>query len=487
MLKRLFRIAILLILLLWLSRYTSIFDNTKIKPYFDRVDLVIEEKTQSIKKRWNGSWDNKSTISNTWDNEILSITWAHDFNTADMLEGSWSVALPAIQEPEEELTSTGTQQTYKEQFWSLRISNCLSPWGRFVPVNGYIIAYESPSSPDCKWEKRTCVDGKLSGSYQYDTCYYTTAIANQKQASLLEETEIQSLVADYGSFGIGSSNNTTTIKKEQIIWKEVDAGIIVSSSSDQTNQITRWEGWFYDRTTKVNMTSNDPDKHYIVRTDRSGEPYALEVSKSIAILANGQTELNNHVLKSRSLKRQVHNWGETYFSNEKSLVAKGSYEGKFCSTPRGSLLSNWQYVIAFHYAQAVNGSCELETRFCIDGILQGSFTNEYCEGWDPQLITHFSALLTNSVAVSAGYIQSENSINSDISTLDLLSLGNNPELDLAADSKTHEAASRGCNDQTFGYVPHGKSIIAYNSMCQAQWRICNLGNLQGSLKQTQCH
>jgi hypothetical protein len=44
---------------------------------------------------------------------------------------------------------------------NFQIKNCVSPWGKFIPKNGYVVAYEARSSSECKREKRYCNNGDL--------------------------------------------------------------------------------------------------------------------------------------------------------------------------------------------------------------------------------------------------------------------------------------------------------------------------------------
>lgn len=475
MLKRLFRIAVLLILLFWLSQYTSIFDNTKIKPYFDRIEVILQDRLPNSKPT-----QEISNVVTTGENqEPPSVTWANSFEDADLLENgmvdsNMPISTGAL--PEEELTVVEDKTTMQQTHTGLAITNCHSPWWKFVPENGYIIAYESTSSTECKRERRYCNEGKLQWSYQHDTCYYTTAIANQQQSSLLNEQEVRSLIADYGSFGIAiaaekSREVTGTVT---LLDKQVWPGVIVSSSQ-HPKIYQNSDAGFYQTDNPVNKSVNDPNKHYILRitNPQDGSIISGKPIKSIAILANGQTELNNTPLKARSLKKQLRPWGDAYYSNQKTLGVKNSYERKFCTTPRWALLSNGQHVTAFRYASAVNGSCELETRFCIDGVLQGSFANSHCEGPYPEIM-----IRTTHEAAGVEVIPTQNSIKSD---LDMIKL---QEPDASADIMWMDL--RSCQSSLFGNIPQGESIVAYNNRCKAEFRMCNMGVLQGSFLQYSC-
>lgn len=52
---------------------------------------------------------------------------------------------------------------------------CTTPWGTTVAEGASVTAYQDPTSPTCIAETRTCTNGVLSGSYQYESCTDTCA------------------------------------------------------------------------------------------------------------------------------------------------------------------------------------------------------------------------------------------------------------------------------------------------------------------------
>gem|GEM_PF-6951296 len=79
------------------------------------------------------------------------------------------------------------------------------------------------------------------------------------------------------------------------------------SSSQHPKIYQNSDAGFYQTDNPVNKSVNDPNKHYILRitNPQDGSIISGKPIKSIAILANGQTELNNTPLKARSLKKQL--------------------------------------------------------------------------------------------------------------------------------------------------------------------------------------
>ena len=70
LLKRLFRLAIIVILLVGLSKYTSIFDNTKIKPYLLQAETFVQTQITGI-KGWFTSTDTGSLVVDQLSGDLI--------------------------------------------------------------------------------------------------------------------------------------------------------------------------------------------------------------------------------------------------------------------------------------------------------------------------------------------------------------------------------------------------------------------------------
>lgn len=407
MLKRLFRIAIILIILLWISNYTQVLNNTKIKPYLNNVTLVLQNQVENI-KWWFGSGDKEiieEVVVET--GEVTSVTWASNFGEEDILGGNMAINDQKDNEVVnivEDASNSGVKKILNFQ-----IKNCVSPWGKFIPKNGYIVAYESRSSAECKWEKRYCNNGDLDWTYLHDTCFYSTTIQKQQSESALSKSEIQDMQKEYGLVEV--KQTIPSASEEDIsAWEEAGPGVVLSSS-----RLTETVPDLSETASQANTlksSNNDPDKHF------EGRP-----TKSINILANGQTEINNHKLKTWSLKKQVqwYIW-ETFITGKKSINSKNSYDRKVCYTPWWTVISNGHFVTAFKSTSAENGICELETRFCIDWSLQWSYYNAQCEWGFPALINTPQWLDLANNAIIVWYSETRNVIKSKLVDLDPMSI-----------------------------------------------------------------
>lgn len=58
--------------------------------------------------------------------------------------------------------------------YDLTQHGCTTPWGKYMDSSTWVIAYKSPTPTraggSCEYERRTCFQGVLGGSYQYSTC-----------------------------------------------------------------------------------------------------------------------------------------------------------------------------------------------------------------------------------------------------------------------------------------------------------------------------
>lgn len=434
MLKWLFRIAVILVLLLGISKYTSIFDNTKIKPYLDNVDTIISNQVDTIQNRFTGSWTgDQETV--TGDSNIINTTttWSSSFEKADELvdeqeiNSSWSNLTNVVEDVIDRWSNTWVGNSGTDRIATLRIKNCVTPWWKFIPKNGYAVAYESRSSSECKREKRYCNNGTLEWSYQYDTCLYTSTITKQQSSALLSAQQFEAIKLDYNLFAISyiAPKNWSGLVHDldTLSGKSAGPGVIVESYISPDD--TQWASSFLEFTgsnaypqnpSQIIYTSpNDPNKHYLGRQ-----------SRGIEILSNGQTELNNNVLKTYSLKKQLAWQNRIVFTtDDKTLYTTSDYSRKICTTPRWTLVSNGQFVTAFKTPNEINWICEAETRFCIDGTLQGSFVYPSCEGVQPAMIHYAPSIVTDTIntkitndVISVWYSETRNVLKNDLIPLD---------------------------------------------------------------------
>lgn len=56
---------------------------------------------------------------------------------------------------------------------SAAAQSCSTPWGTTIVHGGYVYAAKASTAAQCEWETRTCSNGALSGTYQYQNCTTT--------------------------------------------------------------------------------------------------------------------------------------------------------------------------------------------------------------------------------------------------------------------------------------------------------------------------
>ncbi|HMY80328.1 MAG TPA: hypothetical protein PLW93_00975 [Candidatus Absconditabacterales bacterium] len=445
MFKRLFRLAIILILLLGVSSWTTWLDNTMIKPHLNSVQGFLQKQGRTIKGRFGPSGtgsekedsdSNNPTQSTQYiqsgdqlgiEDELLIGTGGSVFSDDDILGGVKSNTLSSQVLAENTQTILHEDTTIKEEDTqyintsiknSLRIKNCVSPRGKFIPKGGYIVAYQSSHSATCEREKRYCENGILSGSFTYDTCYYTQAITNQKTKSILSKNDIISLDQTYNILDKQdihnnintNTNNTSQDNNDPTMIVGIDAGPgKVINSSRTTDTLGSNKGGSTTQTS-INNSYNDPSKHFIGRG--AG---LLELDE------RGWVAIKNIPRKSDRLAEQVDGFiGKTFITNTKSLESLNTYDRKICVTPWGNLISNGQFVLAFKSHNAQGGVCEVETRYCINGQLLGSFGYANCEGQYPLMVNKPIGLDLSNQGTIVGYSDTLNVIKRSMPYLDMM-------------------------------------------------------------------
>lgn len=399
MLKRLARILIILIILVGLYRYTSIFDNTKIKPYLENINNGI---ANLFSKSGSGS---KTTINETANTTGQGLTGASAFNDNDVIDfrTSSNSNSQTNSTGSTEMRNSGNNNQNQEveeveaKILDIKLSDlnqssskfpngCVTPRGEDITNGAYFIAYGQQVSHDCKRERRFCTNGQLDGSYQYDTCYYSDAIIKQQQNSMLTQSELKALQIDLG----------LNYTDEPMI-----GGVVWSRNSDDPSFSGKDMELYADGESgsSLRITNNSAEKHFLGKE-----------TQGIEILANGQTAIPNHVYKSQTLQKQLQGHPKTSFiTNNKTVDAKNSYARKICTTPRWSIISNGQFVYAFKNATAEGNSCEVETRFCLDGKLQWSFVNPNCKGNTPTIVDTPKPTITDDY-VTVAFTETRNTL-----------------------------------------------------------------------------
>ncbi len=99
-----------------------------------------------------------------------------------------------IIQPARDLTDTLDQTSFRDSDDTTKHQTCLTPLLTSIHNVEFVYAYDNASnsnSTDCNVQKRSCINGKLSGSYQHKSCTINT---NSTNNSLIHITSLPSTI-----------------------------------------------------------------------------------------------------------------------------------------------------------------------------------------------------------------------------------------------------------------------------------------------------
>lgn len=462
MFKRLFRLIIVFIILFFINKYTTWFDDTKFGGFFNRFEdkmiaiLIKDKNTDNIKENQS----NSDTWSLSW---FDGIEW---FSDDDIL--GWSEVSGTYD------TNSFLPNNYDIVFVDHTNKYCITPWWQRIENDNYIIAYQSPVSVDCNFEKRYCHNGRLDGNFYYHTCLYENIVQIQSQKSLLTTENIATLVASntftYQSPVVDGWPNSFWNKPNTWSWSL--SALSQNANQDYDMQTQIWPGIvassYAEKYTKNNQqdsndiadvttTYNNPEIHFLWRWEK-------EVK-----IKNGQVDLEDTALKTSTLKKILKSWWPTYDSKHIELpISKPNYINKICTTPWWDILSNGQYTIAFDSSWPI---CKSEIRYCLDGVLKWNYTNPWCDNPDGII------KITTSLDISWVDLNSDecsyykDTVKYTYWMIDYYKWHNQIPLNFDSDSNINYNYTstklpnrwNGCRTDQFGIVPDGTSVIWFES------------------------
>lgn len=494
MFRWLFRLIILFVILLFVNKYTTWFDDTKFGDFFNRFeDKMISFLNKSDKatevvddllsdNTWSASWfDNID-----WFTDDDLIWWSNYNNASNNQSNTWYIP-----------------RDYDIVFVDHANQYCVTPRWQRIENNNYIIAYKYPISANCEFEKRYCNNTNLDGSYTYHTCIYESMADIQSQGSLLDNNDITSLI----------HNNMFTYQEPEFLLSsdildnltlDITAWI-TSSSSDTTDaydiQTKVWPGIVassfarkYAESINNNgtgiisnilETQNDPNIHFLWRWEKNIN------------LIGWETDQEDNALKSETLKKILKTWWPKYDSTYIDLAPSSAPINKVCTTPWWDILSNGQYTMAFEQSSAsFPNICRSEIRYCLDGVLQWSYTNQNCQYEGDTIQVTITPNLSGVDLNAYQYQYYKDTIKYTYRITDYYRRYNNiPALNnnnyrsttyipSTTNTITTNQQWEWCWTEHFGIVPNGASVIWFESQtagpngCIWQVRYCIDGVLQ---------
>ncbi len=254
--------------------------------------------------------------------------------------------------------------------YDLTQHGCTTPWGSYIDSSEWVIAYKSPkpayAGASCTYERRTCFQGTLGGSYIYPTCtlannntiynnygqdyYYPTSVTNRScitpwGQSVRNGSRVYAYRSSYSSSSYGCQGEYRTCRNGYL-----DGSYQYSSCNNYDN------GCHYG-----NCGGND-----------YGRSCSLPWGGSIAD-GSSVTAYNNSSAPCSSERRTCRNGyleGSYQYSSCNNTPTYSS-----CSLPWGGSIQNGQTVEAYQNSSA---PCYKEVRTCYNGSLGGSFQYASC-------------------------------------------------------------------------------------------------------------
>lgn len=150
-----------------------------------------------------------------------------------------------------------------------------------------------------------------------------------------------------------------------------------------------------------------------------------------------------------------------------------------CKTPWGTRISNGQYVVAYEGTRGYNGTCNSERRYCQNGVLQGTYSYNYCTLYRPS--SHIAYYQNPSYSSTTTVYQPP------------ISNPTKPGYVPSYPGTTISSANKSCLTPRGSTVSNWAYVVAYqtpvvdgSSTCQYQRRSCINGYLAGTFLYQSC-
>ncbi len=396
---------------------------------------------------YNNGWSNGNSRQYTpvnYGGNVANKTLPNDYWNQNT---KWTVSIVRTSKtPYNPLSTNGTPGTYtkpkdwknNETYYDLTQKWCSTPRWTFVDHGQYVIAYKAAvvgNGRSCEYERRNCWNGKLNGSFS--------------QASV--------------SFQ----------------WKKTYTYNTYQNGNKQYDNYY----WVNYHTTPKSSTGRTPRW----TTMKEGE-YVRWYKYSQAPWSDGcEGEI-----------RYCHGWVlDGSYSNQTCRLREPEYQwcyGRQCGTwnnactaPRWGTIAHGQSIIAYNRSSSAYGSCESETRTCVNGYLNWSYGHQYCQR-DYNNNTSCSLPRWGSIAHGqsvVAYSKRGGVCNSETRYCTNGYLNGSYSLQSCQDD-----SMKSCSLPRWGSIRHGEHIEAYQSTsspCYKEVRQCNNGSLAWSFQYSYCN
>lgn len=267
-------------------------------------------------------------VADTWSIDTwIVMTWNID---------TWVVAFDPVQEPiVDEPTNTEIlpiviqwkdAEPVVEQTIISQQSCSIPRWGS-IKHGESVLAYQQRSDDPatCNVQRRVCNDGELNGSYTQSSCKELFGFNVEKQEVV--------------AYNIPNSNN------EYIQPTNINDNNILS-----------------------NNRSEGSNKNFTVNRFNPSVPVSSSAGWSYA---GSSVQTNQNPVVKKPL-----------YTNQ-STSSSTIRDGTVCTTPRGEQVRNGQFVKAYKVDKWFsNLPCEVQLRYCVQTVLEGSFQYPSCQHYD---------------------------------------------------------------------------------------------------------
>lgn len=249
-------------------------------------------------------------------------------------------------------------------------NDCEAPWGASVSNGAYVTAYQNAIEPfgsTCSSELRTCTTGTLSGSYTNQSCTVTAAadctapwgatVTNGSSVTAYNTASVPagfSCIAETRTCSNGILSGSGSFASCAV---QTTRAITVTATSTGTGAISGINA-------AVGSTSTG------TVTGCSGAICTVSVDWTGILSATGNCSGGGTLSGNSSFLEA---------SATSATIAMGNCTGPVCITPWNTSVASGGSTTAYQAPSVVTPStCSSETRYCNDGVLSGSYSNQTC-------------------------------------------------------------------------------------------------------------
>ncbi|MDD3262723.1 MAG: hypothetical protein PHR61_02650 [Candidatus Absconditabacteria bacterium] len=177
---------------------------------------------------------------------------------------------------------------------------------------------------------------------------------------------------------------------------------------------------------------------------------------------------------------------------------------KVCITPWGEYVANGDFVLAYEQRKDVDNLCNVQRRFCYDGILDGTYIQKSCKEntlysyVKPDAISYTQKpvdtfVQPNQPSLSGANFDTHGKIDGTTNSIDVWGLpGSGRPVDIVSTSQT-SLSNTVCITPWGEKIKNGQFVKAYKSSiglidlpCEVELRMCVGGNLKGYYENRTC-